>query len=188
MTRDHVAGRRAALIQREGCRLVAYLDSVGIPTNRHRPHRPVGPARCRTWECRSRKPKRRRSSATDLAPFEAAVVKAVTAPLTQNQFDACVSLAFNIGATGFAGSTVVHKLNAGDIDGAADAFLMWVRPPELRLRRDGETDAVSQCLWRAAAQPARHSPPRSLPAPTSFRGPAPSLWTRLWTALFRKAD
>src|SRR5690606_8536313 len=43
----------------------------------------------------------------------------------QNQFDAMVSLSFNIGAGGFKNSSVVRRLKAGDVDGAADAFLLW---------------------------------------------------------------
>jgi lysozyme len=62
--------------------------------------------------------------AQDLAPAESAV-NAVGVALMQNQFDACVSLAFNIGAGGFASSTVCARLKAGDFAGAADAFLMW---------------------------------------------------------------
>lgn len=61
----------------------------------------------------------------DLATFEKAVLKAVTAPLNQNQFDALVSLAFNIGAGNFSKSTLVKKLNARDYRGAADQFTVW---------------------------------------------------------------
>lgn len=61
----------------------------------------------------------------DLATFEKAVLKVVTAPLTQNQFDALVSLAFNIGAGNLAKSTLVKKLNARDYRGAADQFTVW---------------------------------------------------------------
>ena len=125
--------------------------------------------------------------ARDLAPFEFAVDRAVTVPVTVNQFDACVSLAFNIGATGFAGSTVVHKLNAGDIGGAADAFLMWMRPPELRQRREGE-----RTQFLKSDGPVRPSGRDILPpvvaGPHLLPRPKPSLWARLWTALFRKAD
>jgi lysozyme len=46
-------------------------------------------------------------------------------PLTQNQFDALVSLVFNIGGGAFRKSTLLKKLNAGDIQGAADQFLVW---------------------------------------------------------------
>jgi len=61
----------------------------------------------------------------DLATFEASVSRAVKVPVTQNQFDALVSLAFNIGGKAFAKSTLVKKLNAGDVTGAANAFLSW---------------------------------------------------------------
>lgn len=63
--------------------------------------------------------------ARDLTKYEAAVDKAVAAPLSSNQFAALVSLCYNIGPGNFAGSTVVRRLNASDVKGAADAFLMW---------------------------------------------------------------
>jgi lysozyme len=47
------------------------------------------------------------------------------APTTQAQFDAMLSLAYNIGLDGFAGSTVLRKHKAGDYAGAAAAFAMW---------------------------------------------------------------
>ncbi|KQD16250.1 lysozyme [Acinetobacter baumannii] len=46
-------------------------------------------------------------------------------PLTQNQFDALVSLAYNIGSGAFKGSTLLKLLNKGDYKGAADQFLVW---------------------------------------------------------------
>src|SRR5690349_12482420 len=58
----------------------------------------------------------------DLAGTEAAVRAAVKVPVGQNQFDALVSLAFNIGDGAFARSTLVRKLNRGDYRGAADEF------------------------------------------------------------------
>ncbi|HHQ6569478.1 TPA: lysozyme [Serratia fonticola] len=61
----------------------------------------------------------------DLAVFELTVNSSVKVPITQNQFDALVSLAFNIGGPNFAGSTLVKKLNAGDQRGAADQFPRW---------------------------------------------------------------
>lgn len=63
--------------------------------------------------------------AEDLAVFELTVNSAVKVPVTQNQFDAMVSLAFNIGGGNFAGSTLVKRFNAGDVQGAADQFPRW---------------------------------------------------------------
>lgn len=82
-----------------------------------------------------------RMLADDVSEFESAVNNAVTAPLTQNQFDALVSLAFNIGATAFKNSTLVKKLNLRH--DAADEFLRWryvnrVESPGLRRRREAE--------------------------------------------------
>lgn len=63
--------------------------------------------------------------AEDLAVFESAVNSAIKRPMTQSQFDAMVSLAFNIGGANFASSTLVKKFNAGDVQGAADQFPRW---------------------------------------------------------------
>lgn len=62
--------------------------------------------------------------ADDLLRFELAV-SSVEASLSQSEFDACVSLAFNIGVGGFTKSTVAKRLAADDYAGAADAFLLW---------------------------------------------------------------
>jgi lysozyme len=58
----------------------------------------------------------------DLSNFEDEVNRDVRAPLNQNQFDALVDLAFNIGRHGFERSTVLQALNIGDYEGAAKRF------------------------------------------------------------------
>lgn len=79
----------------------------------------------------------------DLIVAESAVNAAVKVPLTQAQFDALVSLAFNIGAAAFRGSTLVRKINAGDYAGAAAEFPKWNKQAGrvlngLTRRREGE--------------------------------------------------
>ena len=61
----------------------------------------------------------------DMKRFEKAVLRSVAVALTQNQFDALVSFAFNVGAGALATSTLLKKLNAGDYAGAAEQFLVW---------------------------------------------------------------
>ncbi|WP_436897661.1 lysozyme [Acinetobacter gyllenbergii] len=61
----------------------------------------------------------------DLRRFETAVNSAVKVPVSQNQFDALVSLTYNIGEAAFKGSTLLKKLNAKDYAGAADQFPQW---------------------------------------------------------------
>jgi lysozyme len=62
---------------------------------------------------------------TDIAWAERAVCSLIPAMLVQHQFDALVSLVFNIGTSAFQGSTLLQKLNAGDFAGAATEFLRW---------------------------------------------------------------
>lgn len=61
----------------------------------------------------------------DLAPYEAMVNAQVHAPLSQSQFDALVSLAFNIGPKAFEESAVLRALNNGRPLDAAAAFDAW---------------------------------------------------------------
>jgi len=72
--------------------------------------------------------------AHNLKKFELTVNDAVTVSLNQNQFDALVSLAYNIGTNAFKNSTLVKKLNAGDIRGAADQFDVWVNAGGKRMQ------------------------------------------------------
>jgi GH24 family phage-related lysozyme (muramidase) len=62
---------------------------------------------------------------SDVGIAERAVSAAVSASLTQQQFDALVSLAYNIGAGPFKSSTLVRLLNEGDYAGAAAQFQRW---------------------------------------------------------------
>ncbi len=60
-----------------------------------------------------------------------AVDSCVRVPVSDNQRNALISLAYNIGAGAFCGSSLVRSLNAGDYQAAADWFRVWnkVRDP-----------------------------------------------------------
>lgn len=84
-----------------------------------------------TWD----KEKADRLFARDLAAFEAGVNMLLNgAPTTQNQFDALVSFAYNVGldidddniAEGLGDSTLLKKHLRGDYAGAKAAFASWV--------------------------------------------------------------
>lgn len=51
----------------------------------------------------------------DVNRFEAAVNRCTPVPKTQNQFDALVSLSFNIGEQAYCRSTLARKFNAGTL-------------------------------------------------------------------------
>ena len=61
----------------------------------------------------------------DTQKAAAAVNAKVTGDITQEEFDALVDFVFNCGAGNFAASTLLKKVNAGDIHGAAAEFEKW---------------------------------------------------------------
>jgi lysozyme len=61
----------------------------------------------------------------DVQKFEGALKTCIKVPLAQYEYDAYVSLAYNIGSGAFCGSTLVKNLNAGDYDAACLAILSW---------------------------------------------------------------
>lgn len=63
----------------------------------------------------------------DVQKFEGALKQCVKVPLHQYEYDAYISLSYNIGSKAFCGSTLVKKLNAGDFDGACQQVLRWDR-------------------------------------------------------------
>jgi lysozyme len=63
---------------------------------------------------------------TITANLQADIKKLVTVPVTQNQLDSLTSLAYNIGPSAFAKSTLLKMLNAGKTKiEVADQFLRW---------------------------------------------------------------
>lgn len=149
---------RALLTQREGVRLRAYQDSVGIWTvgvghtsAAGDPHVTPGLelTRAQVDEVFKR----------DLGQYERGVSEAVKVPLAQHEFDALVSLCFNIGVGAFGRSSLVRALNKSDRRGAADAFLMWDKAagrviPGLTKRRHAERAQFLTPYTATAAKPA----------------------------------
>jgi len=63
----------------------------------------------------------------DLKRFEEGVADLVKVPVNSNQFSALVVFAYNIGLNALSGSTLLKRLNAGDIRGASEQFIRWNR-------------------------------------------------------------
>jgi len=82
----------------------------------------------------------------DLKVFENAVKNAVKVDITQSQFDALVSLSYNIGTGAFASSDTVKALNEGKVGHAAVDIPSWRRGmgyqilPGLEKRRQTELE------------------------------------------------
>ena len=80
---------------------------------------------------------------SDIAVAERAVNDYVTVPLTQSQFDALVSFAYNIGSGNFRNSDLLAKLNTGDYDSVPKELNKWIYGggkvlPGLKTRRSDE--------------------------------------------------
>lgn len=104
----------------EGLRLRAYKDAVGVLTIGFGDTENVTPGMVITKDEAIARLKKRIAR-----EFEPGVRKALARTPTQHEFDAMVSLAYNIGVSAFSKSTLVKKFNAGDLHGAADEFLRW---------------------------------------------------------------
>jgi len=61
----------------------------------------------------------------DLKPFERVINESVKVQINQNQFDALMSLTYNIGPNAFKNSTLLKLLNQGDFEGANKEFTRW---------------------------------------------------------------
>lgn len=133
--------------QFEGCRLTAYPDpgtggapwTIGYGWTHPVDGKPVRPGMTIDQDIADRLLK------TGLLSYENDVLKLVRVKLTQGQFDALVSFAYNVGSRALSTSTLLKKLNAGDIKGAADEFLRWNKAggkvmPGLTNRRKAERD------------------------------------------------
>lgn len=62
----------------------------------------------------------------DLPRYEKAVTDLVRVPISQNEFDALVSLCYNIGVRAFRDSTLLARLNEGQYNASAFQFEKWV--------------------------------------------------------------
>lgn len=132
------------LIEREALKTKAYIDTVGVPTigvGHTGPEVYLG----LEWS----REKCIEVFHEDLAKFEDAINSGVQVELTQNQFDALVSFAFNVGVGAFLSSTLLKKINANDFEGATAQFDRWHIPTEIISRRNGEKEQFAGTNFKA---------------------------------------
>lgn len=103
----------------EGYRSEAYKDIAGVPTIGYGETAGVKMGDTTTPE---------RALVQLLSSTEKhadAIRECIKVPLYQYEFDAYVSLAYNIGTSAFCSSTLVKKLNQGDYQGACEQIKRW---------------------------------------------------------------
>lgn len=116
----------AAMKIEEGCKLVAYPDpgsKDGNPWTVGFGSTGPGIARGTVWTQQQAETR----FLADLRRFEASVeAKLGNAATSQQQFDAMVSFAYNVGIGSFGTSTLLTKHKGGDFAGAAAEFGRWI--------------------------------------------------------------
>lgn len=129
------------LHKREGLKLKPYLDTQGVPTI----------AMGNTYYLNGKKVTMKDKpltieEATLLAEkiandFSAYVDSKVLSKVNQDQFDALVSICYNIGKTGFSGSTFLKHVNlTPDRLSIGDYIMLWTKNKELIGRRFSEVE------------------------------------------------
>ena len=129
------AGRKA-IEEHEGYRLEPYKDSHGFWSvgAGHKLNRE--PHEGEVWT----KAEVDDQLKNDLKWAEEHVTRAVTRAVSQEQFDAMVSLAFNIGVNAFYASSVCRFTNEGLFYQAGESFLLWSDHGLLSRRREEERE------------------------------------------------
>lgn len=134
-----ITNRLLELVKRfEGLRLKAYQDQGGTWTAGYGSTGPdIGPDTVWTLQ----EAENRLEGA--LERFQQGVIDLVTVPITENQRDALVSFAYNVGLGALEHSTLLRELNSGQSDAAAQQFQRWskvggIENPGLLKRRLAE--------------------------------------------------
>lgn len=178
---------RAAIMQREGVVLTAYPDPAtgGEPWTIGVGHTSAaGPSKV-TKGMKITRAEADQILSRDLRTFEAAVNSAVRVPLSQNEFDALVSLAFNIGSGAFKKSTLVRKLNAGDRKGAADQFLVWNKAGGKVLKGLVNRRKSERLQFLAGKAPVEPAHPGTQPGSAPPKPDTAGFWARIFAAIAR---
>lgn len=102
-----------------------YTDKAVIPVPGDKPTIGFGTTDGVKLGDRTTPPQALARALTDVQSYEGALKRCVTVPLHQFEYDAYVSLAYNVGPGAFCGSTLVKLLNQGDYDGACKQILRW---------------------------------------------------------------
>ena len=131
----------------EGCYTTKYICPAGVWTIGY------GHTRSGVQESPITRERADQLLREDMPIYEAEIKGMVTVPLRQHEFDALVSLAFNVGGTKLARSRTIAELNAGNHIQMKVEWAEWrkadgVVMPGLVRRREAEIDMFSGIDWR----------------------------------------
>lgn len=140
-------------MDREGVALTAYYDTVGTLTIGCGHTSSAGPPEVHegmtitmseAW----------RIFAEDSDEFEEVVNSVITEPMEQHEFDAFVSICFNLGESQFSGATFVESFNNGaPKEQVTEEIGWWNKPSEIIPRRNGERTQFRDNIYIARIDP-----------------------------------
>lgn len=105
--------------------LEGYSDKVIIPVPGDRPTLGFGTTEGVRADDTTNPVKALARALTDIDKYSVAIKGCVKVPLHQYEYDAYVSLAYNIGPTAFCSSTLVRVLNQEQYEEACKQILRW---------------------------------------------------------------
>lgn len=146
---------KIALAVSEGIVDTAYLDSVGVWTIGIGHTTGAGNPDPKDWIGKKMSVEDVMAMfSKDLAVYEKIVNDNVKVPLLQREFDALVHFVYNIGGPNFKKSNLLKNLNAGKKQEAFDkGFHGWLKPAELKGRRDKERDIALSGKYGSTVAP-----------------------------------
>lgn len=102
---------------------------------------------------------------SDLKRFEDEINRLVRVELSQNRFDAVVSLVFNIGPGAFARSSVLRHINAERWDRVPAAWMQWTKSKGIQLNGLVRRRRDELALWRELPDHDDHAPVQTVDEP-----------------------
>ncbi len=130
----------------EGCKLSAYKDGGGVWTIGY------GHTGADVTKGLFITPERALELlAVDLAKFASGVSRLVRVPVNQNQFDALVSFAYNVGVSALENSTLLKMINNGNLIAASQQFKRWNKDNGIVVKGLTNRRAAEAKLFNTAA-------------------------------------
>jgi lysozyme len=163
----------------EGIRTVAYSDPVGVPTICYGETLGVKLGQTKTVaECRA-------MFSTRLVEFERGMVSCIKEPdrIPDKTYISLISFTYNVGVSGFCHSTLVKKINAGDLVGACNELPKWNKAGGHILKGLTIRRAKEQVLCLDGVNGTRLAPevPKIVnPVPPMIPAPAPKTASTGW--------
>lgn len=127
----------------EGFSSKPYLCPAGVPTIGYGSTRYADSTKVQMTDKPISETEATKLLADTLVDYETGVLRCVEVDMSQSEFDALVSFAYNLGVPNLKRSTLLKKFNEENRKGAAEEFMKWTRAggnvlPGLVRRREAE--------------------------------------------------